>query len=314
MSISSSPPEASSGKRFKAPSQEIVVLFVTLALVAFFSFTLNGFATVGNFLNIARSVSILGILSLGMGVVVIGRGLDLSQIAATAVSAAIVVQMLAAGHSPWVALPVGAAVALSIGMANGLIIAFIEIPALFTTLASGFLVYGIARVVVLEGFISYVPKEQEAFLFLGQGTFFGIPTPIIIFAATAVVVHFLLSRTSIGRFIYAHGDNHDTARLTGIPVRPLTVFEYAVCALIGYLAGLVMASTTASMNTQIINSTLIFDVILVVVLGGISLVGGRGSVWSVIVGTALIGILLNGMIIMNLDGWSSPEKVVHLYS
>jgi ribose transport system permease protein len=302
LSTSSTHPEASGEKRFKAPSQETVVLIVALVLVAFFSLTLTGFATVGNFLNIARSVSILGILSLGMGVVVIGRGLDLSQIAATAVSAAIVVQMLAAGHSPWVALSVGAAVALSIGIGNGLIIAFVEIPALFTTLASGFLIYGIARMVVLDGFISYVPKEQEAFLFLGQGTVLGIPTPILIFAITAIIVHLLLSRTSIGRFIYAHGDNHDTARMTGIPVRPLTVFEYAVCALIGYLAGLVMAATTASMNTQIINSTLIFDVILVVVLGGISLVGGRGSVWSVIVGTALIGILLNGMIIMNLDG------------
>lgn len=300
-------PSASAGpaaraRLFRAPGQEAIVLIVTLLLVAFFSLTLDGFATVGNFLNIARSVSILGILSLGLGIVVIGRGLDLSQIAAMAVSTAIVVQMMAGGSSPLAAISTGALAALSIGIANGVIIAFVEIPALFTTLASGFLVYGLARVVVLDGFISYVPKEYEGFLFLGQGTVAGVPMPIIVFASIAVLVHLLLSRTSIGRFIYAHGDNHDTARLTGIPVRPLTVFEYSASALIGYLAGLVMASTTASMNTQIINSTLIFDVILVVVLGGISLVGGRGSVWSVVVGTALIGILLNGMIIMNLDG------------
>ena len=125
LTVSSSGPDTSdAGKRRKAPSQETVVLIVTLLMVAFFSITLNGFATIGNFLNVARSVSILGILSLGMGVVVIGRGLDLSQIAATAVSAAIVVQMLTSGYSPWVALPVGAMVALSIGVANGLIIAF----------------------------------------------------------------------------------------------------------------------------------------------------------------------------------------------
>ena len=125
LTVSSTGPDVTqNNKRWKAPSQETIVLIVTLLMVAFFSITLSGFATVGNFLNVARSVSILGILSLGMGVVVIGRGLDLSQIAATAVSAAIVVQMLSTGHSLWVALPVGAIVALSIGVANGLIIAF----------------------------------------------------------------------------------------------------------------------------------------------------------------------------------------------
>ena len=205
------------------------------------------------------------------------------------------------GYPIPIALLAGLSVALGIGIVNGLIIAFIEIPALFTTLASGLLFYGIARITVLDGFISYIPNGNDAFLYLGQGRLFGIPIPIIVFIVIAVLVHFMLSRTSVGRFIYAHGDNADTARLSGIPVRPLTVFEYSVSAAIGFLAGLVMAAMNASMNTQVINSTLIFDVILVVVLGGISLVGGRGSVWSVVVGAALIGTLLNGMIIMNLD-------------
>ena len=93
----------------------------------------------------------------------------------------------------------------------------------------------------------------------------------------------------------------ETARLTGIAVRPLTMLEYGICAAIGCAAGLVMAASTASMNTQIVNSTMIFDVILVVVLGGVSLVGGRGGVLSVLAGTALIGTLLNGMTIMDLN-------------
>lgn len=282
-------------------SQEVIVALVTLALCVVFAIILPGFASVGNLLTMSNSVAILGMLSLGMGVVVIGRGLDLSQITAMAVSAAIVCQMIGSGYAIPLALCVGLAVALAIGIANGLIIAFIEIPALFTTLASGLLVYGLARITVLDGFISYIPNGNDAFLYLGQGRLLGIPFPIIVFILLAIAVHFMLSRTSVGRFIYAHGDNADTARLSGIPVRPLTVFEYSVSAAIGFLAGLVMAAMNASMNTQVINSTLIFDVILVVVLGGISLVGGRGSVWSVVVGAALIGTLLNGMIIMNLD-------------
>lgn len=278
------------------------MLLVTLLLALFYSATLPGFASIDNMLNVARSVSILGILSLGLGLVVISRGLDLSQIAAMAVSTAIVVQMVAHGTPLPVALALGAAVALAIGIANGVLIAFVEIPALFTTLASGFLIYGVARVTVLDGFISYVAKEQTGFLFIGQGTVLGIPMPILVFMLMAVLVHLVLSRTRIGLFIYAHGDNQETARLTGIAVRPLTVLVYSASALIAFLAGLVSAATTASMNTNIINSTLIFDVILVVVLGGISLVGGRGGVLSVVAGAALIGVLLNGMVIMNLDG------------
>lgn len=290
-------------------SQEVIVLLVTLGLGILFAATLPGFATLGNLLTMSNSVAILGILSLGMGVVVIGRGLDLSQITAMAVSAAIVCQMIGSGFAIPVALLAGFAVALAIGIANGLIIAFIEIPALFTTLASGLLVYGLARITVLDGFISYIPNGNDGFLYVGQGRLFGIPMPVVVFILLALLIHLMLSRTSVGRFVYAHGDNADTARLTGIPVRPLTVFEYSVCSVIGFLAGLVMAAMNASMNTQVINSTLIFDVILVVVLGGISLVGGRGSVWSVIVGAALIGTLLNGMIIMNLDSnWQSIIK------
>jgi ribose transport system permease protein len=289
-------------------TQEVIVLLVTAGLFVVFGLTLPGFASLGNLLTMGNSVAILGILSLGMGVVVIGRGLDLSQITTMAVSASIVCQMIGSGAPFWIAFLAGLAVALAIGIANGLIIAFVEIPALFTTLATGLLVFGLARVTVLNGFISYIPNGNDAFLFLGQGRVFGIPFPVIVFFMVALLVHFMLSRTSVGRFIYAHGDNADTARLSGIPVRPLTVFEYSVSAVIAFVAGLVMAAMNASMNTQIISSTLIFDVILVVVLGGISLIGGRGSVLSVIVGAALIGTLLNGMIIMNLD--SNIQSIV----
>jgi len=128
-----------------------------------------------------------------------------------------------------------------------------------------------------------------------------VPISLLIFIATAVIVHLFLSRTVTGRFVYAHGDNPDAARLTGLPTRPLTMIEYALCAAIGYVGGVVMVAQTALMHLQVAESTLIFDVIMVVVLGGVSLVGGRGSVMSVIAGTLLIGVLLNGMTIMDMD-------------
>jgi ribose transport system permease protein len=136
---------------------------------------------------------------------------------------------------------------------------------------------------------------------LGGTTFGGLPVPVVAFAICALLLHLFLSRTVLGRFIYAHGDNAQAARLSGMATRPLTMLEYAICSAIGYVGGVIMVGSTSLMHLQIAESTIIFDVILVVVLGGVSLVGGRGNVVSVIAGTLLIGVLLNAMTIMNLD-------------
>ena len=107
--------------------------------------------------------------------------------------------------------------------------------------------------------------------------------------------------TKQGRFIYALGDNFAAARISGAPVRPVVVLQYAVSATVAYLAGLITATAVNSMNTAVVNSSMIYDIILVVVLGGVGLSGGRGGIRNVIVGTLLIGILLNGMTIMNIQ-------------
>jgi ribose transport system permease protein len=290
----------SGGGVWPKPSQEQIVLLITVIVAVVFGLTLPGFASVGNLLSLLRNVAILGTLALGMGVVVIGRGIDLSQVAILAASSATAIQLMNAGAPTSVAIVAALALAIAIGVVNGAIIAFVEVPALFTTLATALVAFGLTRYAI-NTMIVYPPVTATGFLFLGQGRLFGIPMPVIVFVMVALVVHLLLSRTSIGRFVYAHGDNAEAARLSGIAVRPLTIIEYTLSAMIAFVAGLLMASSTASMNMLVVNGTLIFDVILVVVLGGISLVGGRGSVLSVVVGTALIGTLLNGLTIMDLD-------------
>lgn len=286
------------------PNQEQIVFLLTVLVFLVFSFLLDGFLTVGNLINLMRSVSVLGILSVGMAIVVIGRGLDLSQVTVSAVGAAWALKLMENDMTMGPALVLGALFAVVIGLLNGFLIAFIEIPPLFVTLATGILVFGMGRTWLLEGkLITYVPKTHEAFLFLGQGHLFGIPVPIILFITIAFLGQIFLSRISRGRFIYAQGDNVDAARLTGIAIRPQIILAYTLCAITGYIGGLLMSSTVASIDVRVINSTLIFDVILVIVLGGISLIGGRGSVWSVLVGTALIGTMLNGMLILNIPNY-----------
>ena len=125
--------------------------------------------------------------------------------------------------------------------------------------------------------------------------------PIVMFVLAALAVAFFLRRTRLGAYIYAIGDNPFGARVTGIPTRPIIVLQYVLAALIGAFAGLVLAASVNSMQTRIFNSTLIYDVILVCVLGGIGLSGGRGGVFNAVIGTLLIGTMLNGMTIMDVS-------------
>jgi len=203
-------------------------------------------------------------------------------------------------------------VALVIGFANGLIVAYVEAPALFVTLAMGFVVYG-GAFWFAPAWVVYAPTNAPELLYLGAGHLFGIPMPIIVFALAALLVHLFLSRTSTGRFIYCQGDNPESARLTGIALRPLIVLEYIIVAFLAWIAGLVWVGTTGSIQMTVAlpgstAGTYIFDVILVVVIGGISLVGGRGSVFSVVVGCALIGTLLNALTIMDVN--SEVQNIV----
>jgi ribose transport system permease protein len=287
--------------RSRRPSQTLAVLAMCAVLVVVFSVALKGFLTVGNLLALARNISILGTLALGMAIVVIGRGLDLSQVAALAVSTAFAIIIMNAGYSTATALFVGLLIAIAIGVLNGFLISVVEMPPLLTTLASSLAVLGITRSTAVQHYVVYLSKGHDAFLQIGGNISGGIPIPILIFAGVAVLVHLFLSRTVLGRFIYAHGDNPDAARLTGVPTRPLTMLEYALCSAIGYVGGVIMIAETALMHLQVAESTLIFDVIMVVVLGGVSLVGGRGNVLSVVAGTLLIGVLLNAMTIMDMD-------------
>jgi ribose transport system permease protein len=282
------------------PNQEQIVLLITIALLIGFGLTLHGFATLTNLLNLLRSISILGILGLGMGLIVISRGIDLSEIAIMAGSWAIgLIEMQKGLPIGWACL-VALAIALTIGVVNGVMVAFVEAPALFVTLAAGFVIYGLAFSFA-PAWVLYAPTDAPALMYLGGGQLFGVPVPIFVFAGAAIVMHLFLSKTSTGRFIYAQGDNPEAARFSGIALRPMIMLEHLLVAALAWLAGLVWIGQTGSMQMTIVQGTQIFDVILVVVLGGISMVGGRGGVFSVVVGCALIGTLLNAFTIMDVN-------------
>ena len=282
-------------------SQEQIVFGLAVALCIGFAVMLPGFLTTDNLLNLVRSVSILGILGVAMGLVVIGRGIDLSLVATMAISVAWTLQLAGSGVSLPQAIALGLGLSLVVGMINGFLIAYVEIPAIFATLAMGIAVYGFGRYFLFTLDVIYMPDGAEALLWVGQGSAFGIPAPILAFVLVSAIAALFLRWTTYGRYLRAVGDNLPAARITGIPARPMITLQYMISSLIGFASGLVTSCSIASMNTRVTNSTMVYDIILVVVLGGIGLSGGRGNIRNVVVGTLLIGVLLNGMTIMNIQ-------------
>jgi len=174
------------------------------------------------------------------------------------------------------------------------------VPALFATLAIGTFIYGFGRSQLFNQDIIALPKSETWIAEAGRIHVGQIPIAVLFFAVICAAGFLLLRYTKVGRFFYLMGENYLAARITGIPTRPMIVIQYALSSLVAFVAGTVTVAEVTSMNTRVVNSTLIYDVILVVVVGGVGLSGGKGGIRNVIVGTLLIGILLNGMTILDI--------------
>ncbi|MDF3072492.1 MAG: transporter permease [Alphaproteobacteria bacterium] len=282
-------------------TQQAIVFAIFVVLFAIFALFLPGFFSAPNMLALLQNVAFLGILGLGMALVVISRGIDISMIAALAVPPGLVLQMVQNGYGPTISVVAAFALVIVFGLVNGWLVAYAEVPSLFTTLASGLFLAGLGQVAFFQLDVVQWPAALDGLGWFGRGGILGVPMPVVMFGIAAAIVALFLRQTRIGAYIYALGDNPFGARTTGIPTRPIILLQYVLAALIAAFAGFVMAASINSMPTRVFNSTMIYDVILVVVLGGIGLSGGRGGVPNVIIGTLLIGTMLNGMTILDFS-------------
>ena len=287
-------------RRTKRFSQERIVFATAAILFIIFSFLSRGFLEVGNLITLIRNVSVLGVLALAMSIVVIGRGIDLAMIATMVISSAYFIVLYNSGHSATFSVLGGLVLACLVGLMQGWLIAYADVPAIFATLAVGVTVYGFGQLFLISQDVSYLPQGDKVFLPFGTLRPFGIPIQIFALLAVAAATHGFLRYTKYGRFVYGAGDNPSAARLIGISTRVVTMAEYLISAVLAFAAGVLTVSSVASMSLRIFNSTMIYDVILVVVIGGVGLSGGKGGVRNVFAGTLLIGILLNGMTLMDV--------------
>jgi ribose transport system permease protein len=291
----------------KLRNQELIILIVTVVIFAGFSVFLDKFFSTGNLLTLMRSVSILGILSIAMAVVVISKGIDLSLIATLAVGTALASVMSSPDVLPSFDLPFGYAVLLGflftavLCAITGILVAYWDMASVFVTLAMAGVIYGLGRTLFIGDELNYLPEDAVWLEYLGRGQLLGVPMPIICFLSLAFVMHLVLTKTTFGKFVYSIGDSGLAARTAGVPVRPILVIIFIIAGVVAYFAGLLTAGAISSINTRMVSGSMIYDVLLVVVVGGIGLSGGKGGMHNVILGTLLIGTLLNGMVIMDIS-------------
>lgn len=275
-------------------------LLVVLAIeVVFFSARSEFFLDVGNFKNIGRAMTIIGIAAIGQTVVIIAGGFDLSVgsiMAATGILSAYLIN-----HGTPFALAIAAALGLGIviGFANGAIVAYLRINPLIATLATLSVVRGLAFVIT-SGQAEVV--SNETYLSIGTGSVLGVPTVVVLLVGLFLAVGFTLPRTRFGRYAYAIGSNTRAARLSGIRVPRWQIVFYGLAGVLAAVAGCVTVSRTGTAEPAA-NMTAELEVITAVILGGASLSGGRGRLLGTFLGLAVLTVLANGLILLGVPSY-----------
>lgn len=252
-----------------------------------------------NLIGIVYQVSIIGTMAVCSTFVILLGGIDLSVGSVVALAGLLAAFTLEATNQALVpALAVGVAVGVGVGLLNGLAIARFKLPPFVVTLAMMSIVRGVA---LLLGEASlHLIRGPESFLFIGGGQWLGLPFPIYIFATATVIMFFVQSRTRFGLTTFAIGENEEAARLCGLPLIQTKTWVYMLSALGAAIAGIILASQVHTANATYGNG-IELDVIAAIVLGGTSLMGGSGSVHRSVLGALLIGIMNNGLSILNVS-------------
>jgi len=276
----------------------LAVLFVVL------SFTAQNFLTKGNLLNVLDQSTDLGIIATAGTLVIVGGAFDLSVAGTFALSGVLAAKLATHGVDPTIALIIGGFSGGVIGFFNGLFVARIGINPFITTLATGFILSGIA-LVVTSGSLILVTNPN--FGSIGTAAVGGVSWESIIFLIWAAIMAFLLARTVFGRYIYACGGNEEAARLSGVRVSAVRTVTFVMSGFAASLAGVLSASKVTTGQADA-GQGLELTAVAAVVVGGTSIWGGSGAVWRTMVGIFLLGLVSNGF---NLLGFNQVwEQVV----
>ncbi|WP_261883812.1 ribose ABC transporter permease [Vibrio pelagius] len=278
-------------------------LIALIFLIVIVSFLNPNFFTVDNILNILRQTSVNAIIAVGMTLVILTAGIDLSVGSVLALCGAFAASMIGMEVPIMVAVPTALLAGAALGAISGVIIAKGKVQAFIATLVTMTLLRGVTMVYtdgrpISTGFTD----TADAFAWFGTGYAMGIPVPVWIMTVVFAAVWYLLNHTRFGRYVYALGGNESATRLSGIDVDKVKIGVYAICGLLAAVAGIIVASRlssaqpTAGMGYEL-------DAIAAVVLGGTSLAGGRGRIMGTLIGALIIGFLNNALNLLDVSSY-----------
>lgn len=288
--------------------------FALIAIIVTFAFLSDRYLSVSNFLTMTSQVAIFGLLAIGLLLVILSGGIDLSvgsTLALCGVFAGFLLQGVElTGLGVILYLPVWAvalctlAMGALVGVVNGILVAFLKVPAFVATLGTLYVARGVALLMTngltfnrLSGDPSF---GNTGFEWLGFYRLWGVPISIFVLAVTAIAVHLLLSRAPFGRWLYSTGGNARAAELSGVPVKSVQVWVYVLSGICAAIAGLVLSSQLTSAGPTA-GTTYEFTAIAAVVVGGASLMGGRGTVQGTLLGAFVIVYLGAGLVIIGVS-------------
>jgi ribose transport system permease protein len=283
--------------------RELGVLVALLLLCLLLSLASPYFLTATNIFNVLQGMATIGIMAIGMTMILVAGGLDLSVGSIMALSAMLTARLMTyVGMNPWLAALCGIGGGLCFGLVNGLIITRLKINPFITTLGMLSVGRGLTFLLAsgLAGTVaSNIPMRDPGVAFLGAGYVGPVPMAVIIMIALAIVFSWFMANTVLGRQIYAVGSNPQAARLAGVAVDRVRIFTYVVTGGLSALAGIMSAGllSTAATNT---GQGVELDVIAAAVIGGTSLFGGEGKIYGALIGAAIMAIVRNAFVLLGL--------------
>ncbi|WP_417617724.1 ribose ABC transporter permease [Oceanisphaera sp.] len=287
-------------KEWLIAQKSLIALLVLIAVVS----ALNpNFFTVDNLLNILRQTSVNAIIAVGMTLVILTAGIDLSVGSVLALCGAFAASMVSMELSIFITLPVVLLAGFALGGFSGLIVAKGRVQAFIATLVTMTLLRGVTMVYTEGRPISTgFTDAGDIFAWFGTGYVFGIPVPVWLMAMTFLGAWYLLNHTRFGRYIYAVGGNEAAARLSGINVARVKMGVYAICGMLSALAAIIVTSRLSSAQPTA-GTTYELDAIAAVVLGGTSLAGGKGAIMGTLIGALIIGFLNNALNLLDVSSY-----------
>ena len=287
----------------KLGSQTFWVFVAVIIACLFLSFATDSFATSKNLYNITRNVTFVAIIALGMTLVIITGGIDLSVGSVLCLCSMVLAVVMHAGYNIEVGIAASVATALVIGAFNGVLIAYIGMPPFVVTLGMLSIARSLAMVASGNTVVFEFGPDHEKLLALGGGAwFFGIANPVLYMVVLALFTGFVLRWTRFGRYLFAIGGNEHAATLTGVPVRAIKVSVYMISALSAGIAGIIQTGWLGAVTTNI-GSGMELQVIAAAVIGGAALAGGVGTAIGALIGAALIEVIRNSLGLLGINAF-----------